>query len=111
MKCDALNVMKRWGFQYKSTYYWLKPGYGTGYWSTRDQIEELLVGTRGRVPAPALGTQPPQTQCFPQGKHSEKPAKFAAMIEATFPTARNLRCLRARVDRVGMSGAMRRQSR
>jgi hypothetical protein len=31
---------------------------GTGYWF-RNQHELLLVGTRGRVPAPAMGTQWP----------------------------------------------------
>jgi hypothetical protein len=40
MKDDARHVMKCWGFDYKSTYYWHKPGH---YWSTRDQIEELLM--------------------------------------------------------------------
>src|SRR5215469_9325526 len=60
MKEDALRVMAAWGFAYKTTYYWHKPGRGHGYWSCEDQIEELLVGTRGRVPAPVMGMQPPQ---------------------------------------------------
>jgi hypothetical protein len=38
----------------RSAYFWLKPGPGTGYWSTTDQIEILLVGTVGNPPAPEL---------------------------------------------------------
>jgi N6-adenosine-specific RNA methylase IME4 len=87
MKQDALRVMAAWGFTYKSTYYWHKPGRGTGYWSCEDQVDELLVGTRGRVPAPAMGTQPPQKQTYPRRRHSAKPGEFRAMIEQLYPTA------------------------
>jgi N6-adenosine-specific RNA methylase IME4 len=86
MKQDALRVMAAWGFAYKTTYYWHKPGRGHGYRSCKDQVEELLVGTRGRVPAPVMGTQPPQKQTYPRGRHSAKPPEFRAMIEQLFPT-------------------------
>jgi N6-adenosine-specific RNA methylase IME4 len=87
MKQDALRVMAAWGFTYKTTYYWHKPGRGHGYWSCVDQVEELLVGTRGRVPAPVPGMQPPQVQMYPRGRHSAKPDEFRVMIEQLFPTA------------------------
>lgn len=73
------------GFAYRTAYAWHKPGPGTGYWSQSDQIELLLVGVRGNVPAPAPGQQPPQLMTLPRGRHSEKPAAFAEMIEAMFP--------------------------
>lgn len=87
MKQDAAHVLAAWGFTYKTTYYWHKPGRGHGYWSCEDQVEELLVGTRGRVPAPVPGMQPPQMQSYPRGQHSAKPAEFRAMIEQLYPTA------------------------
>jgi N6-adenosine-specific RNA methylase IME4 len=87
MKQDALRVMVAWGFTYKTTYFWHKPGRGHGYWSCEEQVEELLVGTRGRVPAPVLGMQPLQMQTYPKGRHSAKPAAFRAMIEQLYPTA------------------------
>jgi len=87
MKQDALRVMAAWGFTYKTTYYWHNPGRGHGYWSCEEQIEELLVGTRGRVPAPIPGMQPPQVQTYPRGRHSAKPGEFRAMIEQLYPTA------------------------
>jgi N6-adenosine-specific RNA methylase IME4 len=90
MKQDVLRVMAAWGFVYKTTYYWHKPGRGHGYWSCLDQVEELLVGVRGRVPAPVMGLQPPQKQTYPRGRHSAKPGEFRAMIEQLYPTAPKL---------------------
>ena len=54
----GLAVMQAWKFNYKSAYFWFKPGPGQGYWSQRDKVELSLVGTRGKVPAPAPGTRP-----------------------------------------------------
>jgi N6-adenosine-specific RNA methylase IME4 len=82
---EALQVMEAWGFQYKSQIVWAKDRIGPGYWF-REQHELLLVGTRGEVPAPAMGTQWPSVVYAPRGKHSAKPAVFYEMIEDYFPT-------------------------
>jgi N6-adenosine-specific RNA methylase IME4 len=81
----GLAFLSDHGFNYRTAYFWLKPGPGTGYWSQTDQIEILLVGTKGNVPAPAPGKQPPQCMTFPRGRHSEKPDAFADMIAGMFP--------------------------
>jgi len=81
---EALEVMQAWGFTYKSHAVWSKDRAGTGYWF-RNKHELLLVGTRGNVPAPAPGTQLPSILESPLGRHSEKPALFAEMIEQLFP--------------------------
>jgi N6-adenosine-specific RNA methylase IME4 len=82
---DALRVLAAWGFEYKSHAIWKKDRIGTGYWF-RNAHELLLVGTRGEIPAPAMGTQ--FTSCIdaPLGEHSAKPEIFLQMIEAYFPT-------------------------
>jgi N6-adenosine-specific RNA methylase IME4 len=82
---EALSVMKDWGFQYKSHFVWVKDLTGTGYWA-RNKHELLLVGTRGSVPAPAMGTQEASVICAPRGRHSEKPEVFLRLIERHFPT-------------------------
>lgn len=87
---QAEAVMGAWGFTYRSYYGWLKPGPGHGYWSQSDQLELLLLGIRGDVPAPAPGTQPPQVQIFPRGRHSEKPTAYARMIVTMFPNTPKL---------------------
>ena len=54
---QALDVMKAWGFTYKTVLVWVKNKPGTGYWLW-NQHELLLFGTRGSVPAPVQGKQP-----------------------------------------------------
>jgi N6-adenosine-specific RNA methylase IME4/uncharacterized ParB-like nuclease family protein len=88
MMPQAVLVMGAWGFDYKSQIVWRKvrpgDGRGTGYWFINEH-ELLLVGTRGNVPAPAMGTQWPSVIDAPVGEHSEKPEILAQMIEEYFP--------------------------
>lgn len=96
---EAIDLMDSWGFEYKSHIVWIKDRIGTGYW-TRNKHEMLLIGTKGKVPAPAMGTQPPSVIELPLGRHSEKPAFFADMISTLYPTTPKLEMF-ARVGRVG----------
>ena len=96
---EAIDLLSLWGFQYKSHICWIKDRIGTGYW-TRNKHELLLIGTKGNVPAPAMGTQPPSVIELPLGRHSEKPAFFADMISALYPTTPKLEMF-ARIGRVG----------
>lgn len=96
---DAMRVMDAWGFNYKSHSIWAKDRIGTGYWF-RNQHELLLVGTRGQIPAPAMGTQIPSVVSAPVGKHSEKPEQFYELIERYFPTLPKIE-LNARQTRPG----------
>ena len=96
---QAIEVMAAWGFAYKSHMIWAKDRIGTGYWF-RNQHELLLVGTRGKVPAPAMGEQFPSVIEAPVGAHSAKPEKFYEVIEAYFPTLPKIE-LNARQAREG----------
>ncbi|OAF05444.1 hypothetical protein AYJ54_00630 [Bradyrhizobium centrolobii] len=96
---DALRVMDAWDFRYKSHCIWAKDRIGTGYWF-RNQHEILLVGTRGNVPAPAMGTQVESLVDAPVGRHSEKPEKFYQLIERYFPSLPKIE-LNARAARPG----------
>ena len=73
------EVMKSWGFKYKTKIYWRKiMSLGMGYWF-RGQVEECLVGIRGNVKAFRL-----QKPNFIQSKvrnHSQKPEEFFELIE------------------------------
>lgn len=81
---DALRVMTAWGFEYKSHAAWIKDRSGTGYWF-RNNHELLLVGTKGNVPAPAMGTQYPSAFSAKLEEHSVKPDCVYTMIESYFP--------------------------
>jgi len=96
---EALDLLDTWGFEYKSHIVWIKDRIGTGYW-TRNKHEMLLIGTKGKVPAPSMGTQPPSVIELPLGRHSEKPAFFADMISTLYPTTPKLEMF-ARIGRMG----------
>ena len=82
---DALRVMAAWGFLYRSQAVWSKNKVGTGYWF-RSAHELLLVGVRGKIPAPAPGTQWASVIEAPVREHSRKPDEAYDLIEAYFPT-------------------------
>jgi N6-adenosine-specific RNA methylase IME4 len=81
---DALRVMEAWGFEYKSHAIWDKIHIGTGYWF-RNRHELLLVGTRGNIPAPAMGDQFASVMTIARKEHSAKPEEFLELIEQYFP--------------------------
>jgi N6-adenosine-specific RNA methylase IME4 len=85
MLFQAADVMKAWGFEYKSHVIWDKVHIGTGYWF-RNRHEILLVGTRGGIPAPAMGEQFPSVFAIARKEHSAKPEQFLELIESYFPT-------------------------
>jgi N6-adenosine-specific RNA methylase IME4 len=99
MHPQALEVMTAWAFTYRSAIFWDKDEDGTGYW-TRNRIEILLIGTRGKFPAPAPGEQLPQLVKAPRGRHSEKPAIFAELIAKLYPNIPKIELL-ARASRDG----------
>jgi N6-adenosine-specific RNA methylase IME4 len=95
----ALEVMRTWGFAYKSNFVWVKDRNGTGYWN-RNQHELLLVGMRGEIPAPAPGEQRESAIHAPVKAHSAKPANFYELIESYFPNLPKIE-LFARIHRDG----------
>jgi N6-adenosine-specific RNA methylase IME4 len=99
MLLQALEVMRAWGFAYKSQMVWVKDRWGTGYWF-RNKHEILLVGTRGDVPAPAPGTQWGRVIEAPVGAHSDKPDIVYEIIERYFPSLPKIE-LNARQRRLG----------
>lgn len=99
MLLEGIEVLKAWGFEYKSHLIWNKDRVGTGYWF-RNKHELLLIGTRGRIPAPAMGEQFPSVIDAPVGEHSAKPEIFYEIIEAYFPTLPKIE-LNARTARPG----------
>jgi len=81
----ALAVMEAWSFDYRSHFIWAKDQIGTGYWN-RNKHELLLVGVRGKIPAPAPGEQYDSLIEAAVGEHSVKPKAFIEIIDAYFPT-------------------------
>lgn len=74
---EAMQVIERWGFTYKSAIYWVKAAngllqLGMGY-HARACCEPLLIASRGNVSCPAPADRPAGALVCPRGRHSAKP--------------------------------------
>lgn len=81
---EAFLVMDSWGFEYRSSFVWVKSRVGLGHW-TRVRHEILLIGVRGRFPPPAPAARPDSVVQADLGKHSAKPDRFYDLIEKMWP--------------------------
>lgn len=82
---QALEVMKAWGFKFKTVITWVKDRSIFGYYF-KGQSEQLLFGIKGKLP--------PQDRCqvsIIKGKvsyHSKKPEEQYDLIEKASPSPR-----------------------
>ena len=76
------EVMKSWGFTYKSCLTWIKPYFRLGVY-LRNQTEHVLFGTRGNAP---IQFRSQGTWFYaPVQDHSHKPEEQYAIIERCSP--------------------------
>jgi len=76
---EGLEVLKSWGFKYKTAIYWRKiMSLGMGYWF-RGQVELCLLGVRGNLKA--FRSQEPNFIETRVRKHSQKPDHLYGIIE------------------------------
>jgi len=75
---DGIEIMKEWGFNYKTSIYWRKiMSLGMGFWF-RGQVEVLLFGIRGNIKAfRSQKCNFIQSKCY---KHSQKPKEIYGII-------------------------------
>jgi N6-adenosine-specific RNA methylase IME4 len=119
---NAVDVIRAWGFILKTGHGngwasggvgWGKPDLGTGY-DVRENLELLLIATRGNPVMPAMGSNFPSLIITERGEPSEKPDIFAEIIARLWPNTPKLEMFarktrpewdqlgeRDRADRVG----------
>ena len=81
---EALQVMKAWGFTYKTNAVWDKGWIGPGYWF-RGQHELLLVGTKGKFSPPEPTLRVSSVWREKKTEHSKKPAGIRSLISQWYP--------------------------
>lgn len=97
----ADEVLRAWGFRYKSQLVWPKARFGTGYWA-RNQHELVLIARRGRFPCPKPALFPTSIIPGDLREHSRKPEWPQEVVDRRLPSARKLE-LFARRPRAGWS--------
>lgn len=81
---QGLEVVRHWGFTYKSMLTWDKETIGTGHW-LRNQTEHLIIATKGKVVAPGDDQKISSLYRERKTEHSVKPDGIAAWIERLYP--------------------------
>ena len=81
---EALQVMKAWGYDYRSSLVWDKEIIGMGYWF-RGQHEFLLVGVKGKFSPPEQKLRISSVYKEKRGKHSKKPDIIRYLISQWYP--------------------------
>ena len=81
---DGLEVLKAWGFTYRTCMVWVKNKIGMGYYA-RQQHELLLIAKRGKPPVPDPSNRPSSVFYGDRTEHSAKPEVAYELIEAMYP--------------------------
>ena len=80
---EALKVIEKWGFEYKTNAVWDKEKIGMGYWF-RGQHELLLLATKGVFNTPLPANRTSSVYREKRGQHSKKPNYYYQWIEKCF---------------------------
>jgi N6-adenosine-specific RNA methylase IME4/ParB-like chromosome segregation protein Spo0J len=81
----AIDILRAWGFTYKTNFAWFKDKFGTGYYN-RGQHELLLIAVKGDgIGVPYQGDRLPSVFFAERTEHSKKPDIVYEMIEKMYP--------------------------
>ena len=99
---DALELMKHVEFEYKTNMVWVKGEKEKnqkimGYY-VRGSHELLLIGTKGSGNTPAEKDRPSSAVYLKSSGHSQKPRKFARIIEAMYPKRKKIEIFARKKD-------------
>lgn len=81
---ECFEVIKAWGFTYRTSFVWVKDKWGMGYYC-RNQHELLLVCKRGDMPTPEAGGHISSVIQAPRTEHSVKPERAYEILEECWP--------------------------
>lgn len=83
---ESFEVIKAWGFKYKTSFVWDKMSHNFGYYNSV-RHEFLLVCRKGKYIKP-FKLFPSVIQIKKSKRHSEKPEYFIKMIAEIYPSGR-----------------------
>jgi len=81
---EAVEVVRAWGFEGRSTMVWVKDTQGMGYWA-RQRHEHIIIATKGSPMPPDESLRPDSIIAAPRREHSRKPDELYDIIERCYP--------------------------
>lgn len=100
---EALDVIKAWGFTYKTQAIWDKKFAGQGVYF-RLQHEVLMIATRGQLPQVPPSSCPASVFASPREEHSRKPECSYELIEQMYPELNKIELFCRGNPRAGWAG-------
>ncbi len=85
---ESFQVVKSWGFEYKSSFVWDKIKHNMGHYNSL-RHELLLVCTKGSC-RPDTNKLYDSVVSIERTEHSEKPKYFRELIDTLYPTGRRI---------------------
>jgi N6-adenosine-specific RNA methylase IME4 len=89
---DALDLVKAWGFTYKTAFVWDKGRGAFGHYHNA-AAELLIVATRGSG-TPQTDKRADQVQSFASERHSRKPEEWRQLIYSLYPSGPRIELFR-----------------
>ena len=86
---EAMEVMKAWGYDYRTHGVWDKEIIGMGYWF-RGQHEDILVGVKGNFSPPPQSMRISSIIRSRRQRHSMKPQVVMDLIDQWYPETTKL---------------------
>jgi len=86
---DAIEIVKAWGFEYKTSFVWDKVKHVMGHYNSV-RHEFLLICTRGSFPKQSDTLHDSVISIERSGEHSEKPEYFRELIEGMYPQSKKI---------------------
>lgn len=86
---EGMEVIKSWGFTYKTSMVWVKDKIGMGYYA-RSRHEFILIATKGNPGVPEPSDRYDSVIEQPRTEHSKKPEIVYEMIEKMYPNKKKI---------------------
>ena len=86
---EAVDIIRRWGFEVRSSMVWDKEVQGPGVWAMIEH-ELVIIAVKGSPPPPREGDKPRSVIHARREGHSEKPEALHLAIEKAWPTMTKL---------------------
>lgn len=86
---ECFEVLRAWGFNYRTDMVWVKDRIGMGY-HVREQHESLLIAKRGELAPPPVEARPSSVVTAERLEHSAKPPVFYDLIDRMYPGVRKI---------------------
>ena len=99
---DVFEIIKKWGFKYKTSFVWDKVKHNMGHYNSV-RHEMLLIATKGSY-TPQVNKLFDSVVSIPREIHSEKPEYFREIINTLYPNGNRIELFARKNSKLNLFG-------